>query len=162
MVEQEMLAKLILCGGVSVILGPVLAFVATPIFCIFRKIFYVTSKQDKLRSKAIENGHVVQAKLIKHNLILNSDSAKLPYGDRTAIYEYVYRQKKYLYRCMVNGWPEEEIELYFIRNPQKAATWGGIGMHERTGLPWIVYYLIFSFVIGVIVFVIGVKYISGI
>lgn len=158
MVEQEMLAKLILCGGVSVILGPVLAFVATPTFCIFRKIFYVTSKQDKLRSKAIENGHVVQAKLIKQHQILDYN----PRYDGTAVYEYVYGQRKYCYRCMVDGWPEEEIELYFIRNPKKAAAWGGIGMHERTGLPWIVYYLIFSFVIGVIVFVIGVKYISGI
>lgn len=159
MTEQEMVAKLILCGGVSLLLGLILALPVTLLFRIFQKILVVTAKQDKLRDKAIQNSHIIKAELIKSHEVANYNPQTHVYGDRTAVYEYTYGQKIYHYRCMSDGWPEKEIKLYYLHNPKKAAPWGSIGMHERVGAPWVVYYLISAFLVTIILFVTGMKFI---
>jgi hypothetical protein len=142
---------------IGVIVGPIISIFITPVFCFFRKVFYVPLIRKKLLRQAKENNHVIKAKLIKYSDILTSNDGfgATASGERMAIYHYEYAGKKYKYRAITAGCLPEEITLYYLRNPRKATVASELGLRESH---WLLYYLLISVIMVVLVFIIGVYF----
>ena len=69
-----MMAKVIAYVLVGIFLGPIFSIAVTPIFCLLRTIFYVPLIRKKLREKAIEEGHVIEATLQKRYNVVHHDT----------------------------------------------------------------------------------------
>lgn len=155
--NSEVIAKVL----ISIPFGIVISLFITPIFIFMRKIFYGPLTNKKLLEKAIKDGHVVQAKLIKRYDV-KQDSEKMrmgngmgmvPTGEQEGVYEYEYNGKTYRYHAISAHIGQElskNATLYFIKNPRKAATKKELFLTAKS--PWIVSYLILSVCISIIAF----------
>ena len=136
-------AKLIVCILAGVFFGPVISLVITPIFCLLRVIFYVPFIRRKLLEKAKEDGHVVEAHLIKHHTISPDDNGPYTTMKEMGTYIYYVNGRKYKYHAITDAIPglDNTMPLYYIKNPRKATTGGDLGIKEQ---PWLKIYLISS------------------
>ncbi len=139
--SSEMIARVI----VAMCFGIALSLFITPVYIFIRKIMYGPFTNKKLLKKAIDAGHIVQAKLVKSYGSLNKGTEQL-------IYEYEWEGKTYKYRCISHSYTgnPESFELYFINNPRKAANCDELYVTARS--PWIVSYLIITVIISIIAF----------
>lgn len=90
-----------------------------PIYLISSAITRSKKRRERVKQRAIEQGHVVTAKLIKtSHTIRNVPGTHMLYS-RKGTYEYTYNGKKYKF----SGWfqdPKPELILYFDKKPSKA------------------------------------------
>ena len=94
---------------------------------ILLRYFICTCKKDKYLEKSMRLGHVVKGVKIsqKHTFITNVNR-DVPDDGEKVTYEYEYNGKKYK-KNIVYSWDvakhefPEEVELYFLKNPKKAA-----------------------------------------
>lgn len=136
--SSEIIARAI----VAICFGVTLSLFITPVFILIRKIMYAPFTNKKLLKKAIDNGHFVQAKLVKS---FSGDKHHL-------IYEYEWEGKTYKYKCISNSYTGHpwELELYFINNPRKVASCDRLFVTAKS--PWLVSYLIITVIISIIAF----------
>lgn len=136
----------------SIPFGIAISLFITPIFIFIRKIFYGPSSNKKLLKKAIDKGHIVQAKLIKnHDIIRNvGDYGTIATGKEIGLYEYEYHGKTYKYHTTSTAGLSDNIELYFINNPRKAMNCDELYLTAKS--PWIKSYLIIAACISFIAF----------
>lgn len=147
-------AKIIAYVLIGIFLGPVASLAITPVFCLLRKIFYVPLIREKLREKAKEEGHVVQATLQKHHNIRRYDTGFGPMSTMKEFGTYTYsvNGKQYKYQHITARGLHNNLTLYYIKNPRKATVGGDLGNWET---PWFKFYLIISLLVAVITFVVG-------
>lgn len=108
------------------------AFVVVfPIYLISLAITTTDKRRKKAIEKAIARGHVVTAEWVKQ--IGDDIPASEVKGihQETGIvglqmYRYTYKGKKYTYRMWDSSPPHYTLTLYFLKNPRKANTGGGI------------------------------------
>lgn len=78
----------------GIILGIIFGIPFTPVICLLRKMFIVPFKHQRILKKAINDGHVVKAKLIKSKDGIDErglrDSSR-----QIGIYQYEYNNKIY-------------------------------------------------------------------
>lgn len=137
--SSEIIARVI----VAMCFGIALSLFITPVYIFIRKIMYGPFLNKKLLKKAIDAGHIVQAKQVK------SYSA----GDKEhLIYEYEWNGKTYKCRGISNSYTgnPSSFELYFIKNPRKVANCDELYLTAKS--PWIVSYLIIALIISIIAF----------
>lgn len=129
------------------------ALIATPVFCYLRKVFYVPFARKKMLEKAIAEGHVVQARLVKEHNIADGKEYLHTSGKWYVMYQYQYAGKQYKYRATCYGNPSEEITLYFEKNPKQACAYLELGYMESN---WKKYYIRLVAVIFVVLLIWGV------
>ena len=139
--SSEIIARLI----VAMCFGIALSLFITPVYIFIRKIMYGPFTKKKLLKKAIDAGHIVQAKLV-------DSYGSLDKNKEHHIYEYEWEGKTYKYRGVSHSYTgnPSEVELYFIKNPRKAANCDELYVTARS--PWIVSYLIITVIISIIAF----------
>lgn len=139
--SSEIIARVI----VAMCFGIALSLFITPIFVFIRKIMYGPFSNKKLLKKAIDEGHIVQAKLVESYSSLNNNKEHL-------IYEYEWKGKTYKYRCISKSYTgnPSSFELYFIKNPRKAGNCDELYITAKS--PWIASYLIITVIISIIAF----------
>lgn len=110
--------------------------------------------REKLREKAKEEGHVVQATLQKHHNIRRYDTGFGPMSTMKEFGTYTYsvHGKQYKYQHITTRGLHNNLTLYYIKNPRKATVGGDLGNWET---PWFKFYLIISLLVAVITFVVG-------
>lgn len=147
-------AKIIAYILIGIFGGPVASVVLTPIVCLLRKIFYIPLIREKLREKAKEKGHVVQATLQKHHNIRRYDTGFGPMSTMKEFGTYTYsvNGKQYKYQHITTRGLHDNLTLYYIKNPRKATVGGDLGNWET---PWFKIYLIVSLVVAIITFIVG-------
>lgn len=148
---MEIEVKIVIMIGLSIILSPIFSIFATPIFCLLRKVYYVPIINQKLLKKAIQEGHIVEAKLIKEHDITTTptgfDKGMVDSGKVMGTYIYEYKGKKYKTRRISRNGLSEEITLYFIKKPRKATSASEIGYSESN---WFLYYIIISLILFIV------------
>lgn len=150
--DARTVVTLILCFAISLVLSAVV----TPVFCGIRKVFYVPFRQKKILENAIASGHMVEAKLVKRRVehAPNNGQGRISTGQDIGIYEYQLDGKTYRTRTLsVNRLPET-MTFYYENNPKKAVPADYVGFVERV---WPKYYLVFSLIITVVIFLIRMK-----
>ena len=126
-----MLEKLIVMVLSALILAFLFAFPASAVANYLRIVFYLPFVRRKKLDEAIEQGHVVQAKLMKHPERLLASGSEVSYsGSWEAHYQYSYQGKEYRYKGVFTSYPPEEITLYFETNPARACTGNAFGIRE--------------------------------
>ena len=143
--NSEIISKIIIGSA----FGIGIAIFLTPIYVYLKKIFYNPTQNKKLLDKAIKQGHIVNAKLIKTNDILKDNGfGFVATGEEIATYEYSYNGKTYKRKFMGFNKFGSEVELYFISNPRKVEfgdnLWTTIKNH------WIISYLFIVLIIWII------------
>ena len=128
---------------VGIVYGLLVSAAITPIFCVARKIWYVPLMRQKYVKKAIENGRVVQAKLVKSwdSWNQSESGALIASNEVLGVYTYEYKGKKYKYRASSTSYLPDELTLYFLKNPRKASLYDEIGFRESN---WLQYWLIIA------------------
>lgn len=139
--------------------GPGLALIATPVFIFLQKLFYVPLARKKMLKKAIAKGNVVTAYLVKSNNVYSGSNdgtmGMTPYMH--GYYRYEYRGKSYTYWAKTANTLPEQITLYFKKKPRKACLASEFGLNESN---WIVSFLIMSVIMCVVVWIVGMNYVS--
>lgn len=142
------------------VLGPGLALLATPIFVYLRKLFYVPLARKKMVNKAIAKGHVVTGYLEnsydRYDGRPGGPLQATPYS--VGNYRYEYRGRQYLYSGKSANRLPEQVTLYFQRKPSKACLASELGLRESN---WFLYFLGLSVVMCVLVWIVGMIYVSG-
>ncbi len=133
----------------GIVLGPFFSLMITPVFCFLRKLVYVPFAKKRYKEEAIRAGRVAVGTLVKHIPGLG--------GPDKLIYQYEYKGKQYRYDCFTSGYVNENINLYFMKNPRKATVASSLGLHESN---WMKYYLVLSVICGIAVFFAGMWYLS--
>lgn len=90
-----------------------------PIYLICTGIANSKKRQEKAVEKAIKEGHVVQAVLVKRSTNVERVPGVESKFVALGVYKFTYKGKKYIYRCWTNS-PPQTLKLYFIKNPRKA------------------------------------------
>ena len=140
--------------------GAVLALLTTPIFCLFRKIFFVPFVRGRLLQKAIRKNHMVTATRGKTwDVYAEQPGAGcIPTNQEMGLYHYWYGGRQYTYRASsYNGLPEE-ITLYFLKNPRKADTSAEIGLRESN---WPLYYIAHMVIWATVAYRVGMCLYNG-
>ena len=134
--------------------GIILGIPFTPIICLIRHVLIVPFKHKKILEKAKRDGHVVKAKLIKWH------DAPSEWGDGftdssryIGLYVWEYNGKKYKAHFESQTPIQEELTLYFERNPRKAVRERALGLHES---PIILCYLVSALIMSAVMTYIGV------
>ena len=81
-------------------------------------ISYHIKNRPANRQRFMEQARRVTARLVRSVLPRAGDGINNMY---TAVYEYEYNGKKYRYRIMSYYEPPDELTLYFINDPRRAA-----------------------------------------
>lgn len=141
-------------------LGPGLALLATPVFVFLRKLFYVPLARQKMLQKAIAKGNIVTARLASGHdqYVGTSDGTLRPGIYRNGFYRYTYGNRTYTYMAKSSGMLPEQITLYFQRKPGKACLASELGLRESR---WFLYFLGLSVVMCIVVWIVGMSYVSG-
>lgn len=119
-----------------------------PIYFIYMQICILTRRQDKLYQQAVSKGHEATATL-KRSYAPSMENPK-NYLDRQSLgkYSFEYNGRTYNISLRFDVDPPYEIQVYWVNNPRKAGTKGGI---KDASWPWIVAYLIvFIIALGVV------------
>ncbi|MBE6139629.1 MAG: hypothetical protein E7174_03945 [Firmicutes bacterium] len=146
--SSEIIAKAI----TSIAFGITGAIFITPIFIFLRKIIYGPTINKKLLEKVKEKGNVVVAKLVKHYDQYNHSGAyKNVSGKEIGIYEYEVNGRKYKYRFITINGLQEELTLYYLKNPRKASVAKELFITQRS--PWMLSFLIIGFISWFIAFI---------
>ena len=142
---------------VGIVYGLLVSIAITPLFCFVRKIWYVPLVQKKYVKKAIEDGRVVQAKLMKSwdSWNQSESGAIIASNEVLGVYTYEYKGKKYKYRASSTSHLADELTLYFLKNPRKASLENEIGFRESN---WIQYYFVIAAIGCVKYMLFGVTY----
>lgn len=144
----------------SFIFGPIISLVITPFVSLLRKIFIVPFYRKKLLNKAIADGHIVTAKLVKsYDETYSDDFGVADTGREIGLYTYEYNGKTYKYRAVTTAHFPKEMELYFVKKPGKACMQDEIGLRESN---WIKLYLSVTGIIIIVIFIVGTIYLSSI
>ena len=148
--NTRIVALLILSVGA----GFGLSVFATPVFCIFRKIFIVPFLKKKILRDAIRQGHVVQAYLIDESDVYYATGGDgvAATNQRRYIYRYEYEGKTYRYRGYSSMQEASEITLYFQWNPRRATTARDLGFIESN---WKKYFLVLATIFAIGIFIAG-------
>lgn len=115
---------------------------------------YCTIKYKKMLNKAIEQGHVVKAKLIKVKDAAG-EGGHLDSSRQEGVYQYEYKNKTYKTHLVGESPIRKEITLYFERNPRRAVSKERFGGYES---PIFLCYLVSVLIVSVIIIYIGVVY----
>lgn len=105
-------------------------------------------------NKAIEQGHVVKAKLIKVKDAAG-ECGHLDSSRQEGVYQYEYKNKTYKTHLVGESPIRKEITLYFERNPRRAVSKERFGGYES---PIFLCYLVSVLIVSVIIIYIGVVY----
>lgn len=146
--QSKILAMII----IAIALGPIISLLITPLFCLFRKMFFVPFIRKKLVRKATEKGHVVTATLGKSGDII-TEHGELGFttsGKMAGTYHYEYRGKRYTHRLVGTMRLPEQITLYFQKKPSKATTEDQLGLRESN---WLLYFVVISAVVSLCVYI---------
>lgn len=115
------------------------AVVIFPIYIIRGQLTATSRHQDKLYKKAVSKGHEATA-ILKRSY---SPSLENPqnYLDRQQLgkYYFKYKGRTYNIRLWFYDDPPYEVQVYWLNNPRKAGTRGGI---NDSSWPWLVAYFI--------------------
>ena len=129
--NEEMLHLVVRIFGVAL---PISIVITVFYFLIKYSSLLGRKKKEKLVQTAIKKGHVFTGTLAETKRERRRGRGRNEHAYRSfsvGIYEYEYKGKTY--RCKLAAekvkWPQE-IELYYIKNPKKATTRGGIGTTE--------------------------------
>ena len=145
--------KLIVKLLIGLIMGAILALPLTPVFCLLRKMFYVPFIQKKVVNEAIEMGHVVTATLERASDSMEErGKISAASGKRVGLYRYEYEGKQYRRRLMSYDL-QDEILLYFQKNPARAAPADRVGFIENN---WFQCYLITAVILMALGAILGV------
>jgi len=153
------LFMLVLYGICATIVSiPTGAMILLPML-LFRAMFVWPWMRNKLLEQAIRKGNVVKATYVEETgYSLQGESGVHPGGSSTARYEYEYQGKKYTKRLTTtrSNFPME-IELYFVKNPNRACVSNEIGLSEPNWLAW---YLLSFGIAWIAIVLIGVLYVN--
>lgn len=124
------------------------AVVIFPIYIIKAQLTVGSKNQEKLYRKAVSRGHEATATL-KRAYAPSMENPK-NYLDRQQLGKYVFKYKGRTYhiRLRFDVNPPYEIKVYWLKNPRRAGTKGGI---QDVFWPWLVAY----FIVFIIVFLIA-------
>lgn len=121
-----------------------------PIFIIRGTVLVTLRKPGKAVGLAKARGHVVTARLVKTHWRVPDNPRDLVERYSLGIYEYEYRGKVYRYKYTAMD-PPDELTLYFVSNPRKAATESDTKLMSAHWGRWylvifaIVFVLVYSF-----------------
>ncbi len=154
--DSQITTEVIVKSGI--ILGIIFGIPFTPVICLLRKMFIVPFKHQRILKKAINDGHVVKAKLIKSKDDIDErglrDSSR-----QIGIYQYEYNNKIYKTKQGSVFELPDEITLYFERNPRHAVVERELGIYES---PMLRCYIVSALIMGIFVSAflkyVGVKY----
>ena len=90
-----------------------------PVHLISSAISGSTKNKRKALEKAIFQGHIVTARLVKTGMLRFDIAGRKNGPARLGKYVYQYNGKKYKYRYYALT-PPSTLKLYFLRNPRKA------------------------------------------
>lgn len=140
---------------IGVLAGLAASLILTPLFCLLRRIIYVPFFCRNLVEKAERKNHVVTATLVKTHDIMDKrgDVDFVQTGQEMGIYHYKYRGRTYKYRTISGSRMPNEITLYFLKNPARAAE-DEFGLRKGN---WPLYYIVIA-VISMIVVVSNLTY----
>lgn len=134
---------------------PLALFVA--MFCFGLKYILAGSqkKNERLLEKAIAAGHVVDAKRVSTKTEWRLDQTTPCQDDKKmvdiGIFEYKYKRKKYQVKFSSENCEfPKELELYFIKNPAKAAMKNNIAYTEISFWKYFLRVFIFLVIIRVL------------
>lgn len=118
-----------------------------PFFIIRGQVTSSQRHREKLYKKAVSRGHEATA-FLKRSYSPSLDNPRSP-TDRMELgkYYFDYNGKTYNIRLYFDGAPPEEVQVYWLNNPRRAGTRGGI---SEPFWPWIIAYII-VFVIAVLI-----------
>lgn len=135
----------------SAVMGMVVAIPITPVFSILRKIFYVPFIRRRLLKRATEQGHVVQARLMRAHdeYIENERVGRTPSHFQEGIYCYEYDGRSYRYRYSTSGTMPLELTLYFQKRPRRACLPSELGVRESN---WLLHYAGLSGLAALVIF----------
>lgn len=113
--------------------------VVFPFFIIVGQLRATKRHKDKLYNKAVSRGHEATA-FLKRSYSPLQENPRSP-TDRMELgkYYFDYNGKRYNIRLYFDGAPPEEVQVYWLSNPRKAGTKGGI---SDPIWPWLIFYLI--------------------
>lgn len=134
--------------------GIILGIPFTPIVCLIRHVLIVPFKHKKILEKAKREGHVVKAKLIKATDAPWEGGLK-DSSRYIGLYAYEYNNKTYKVHLESQAPIQEELTLYFERNPRRAVRERALGLHES---PIILCYMISALIMSAVMTYIGVVY----
>lgn len=115
-----------------------------PIYIIRAQMTANSRHQEKLYQKAVSRGHVATAILKRAYTPSLEDPKSYLDTQQLGKYYFEYGGKKYNIRLSFYGDPPYEVQVYWLRNPKRAGTRGGI---EDLLWPWLVAYLIVFFIV---------------
>lgn len=93
-------------------------------------------KKDGRKEEALKNGHVIQAHRIS---MWNDETTETRFNSYYhAKYQYVFSEKKYIYKYMGKKYPANVISLYYKNNPRHV--WSDL--EEKQSILAILFYLI--------------------
>lgn len=139
-ITNELLTKI----GIAVILGTPGAFLLKRLY----DIFIVPFRRPKMLQKAIQKNRYVTAHLVDYHDDRFGDTEHHTVRIH-GFYTYQVGGKMYSYRRWYNNSPENEVTLYYQRNPRKAFEADHYGRLEGFWMA-LVLYLIATFVILII------------
>lgn len=118
-----------------------------PFYIIKGQLSASQRHRNKLYEKAVSRGHEATA-ILKRAYSPSLENPKSP-TDRMEMgkYYFEYKGKVYNIKLYFDGAPPEEIQVYWLKNPKRAGTRGGI---EEPLWPWMVAYII-VFIIAVLI-----------
>lgn len=137
--------------------GIILGIPFTPIVCLMRHVLIVPFTHKKILQKAISEGHVVKAKLIKASDVMEEDGSTNS-SKQIGLYMYEYKGKKYKVHFESQSPIQEELTLYFERNPRRAVRENALGLHES---PLMLCYLVSALIMIIVMTYLGVVYRFG-
>ena len=139
--------------------GPGLALLATPVFVFLKKLFYVPFARKRMLAKAVAKGHAVTAYLEKSRDVYNGMENGPMYRTNYThgYYRYEWNGRMYTYWAKTANHLPEQITLYFKKNPRKACSASEFGLNE---IGWGGAFLIMSVVMCIVVWIVGMNYVS--
>ncbi len=140
-------AEIIIKIIVGIMCGFTLGIPFTPIVCLMRHLFIVPFRYQKMLDKAIKEGHVVKATLIKAKDAAG-EGGHLDSSRQEGLYQYEYKNKIYKKHLVGQSPIRKEITLYFERNPRKAVCKAEFGGYES---PILLCYLVAVLITSLIV-----------
>lgn len=110
-----------------------------PIFIVHAQLTVGQRHQEKLYRKAVSKGHEATATL-KRSYAPSMDNPK-SYLDRQqmGIYTFKYKNRTYKIRMRFDVDPPYETQVYWVKNPKRAGTRGGI---NDVLYPWVIAYFV--------------------
>lgn len=150
-----MKAEMIIAIITGVLAGPMLAIFVTPIFVLVKNMFYTPLMQNRYLRKAVDKGHVVEARFESSHDIYSHQNGDHSYtGRERGSYVYEWKGKKYKYSAVTRNRLPETISLYFLKNPRKASPQDMIGYKE---VGWFKCYLMSSLIMMVVAGMVAIK-----